>query len=122
MNYITAKAVRHTTYAYSSAPSKGPWRVTLQPHIYTPFMEHCPDPLLRWNVWRAHRARGSGVDDKALSTSLHLEEVRFNRRDQVKILGYPSYAAMSMETKMAGSVDNVKTMIELLLEKGTAAT
>lgn len=81
-------------------------------------MEHCPDPLLRWNVWRAHRTRGSGAGDKVLTTGLHLEEVRYQRRDQVKLLGYPSYAAMSMETKMAGSVDNVNKMIELLLEKG----
>lgn len=36
-----------------SAPSRGPWKITLQPHIYQSFMEHCPDPLLRWNVWRA---------------------------------------------------------------------
>lgn len=81
-------------------------------------MEHCSDPLLRWNVWRAHRSRGSNAGDSALSTGLHLEEIRFQRRDQVKMLGYPSFAAMSMETKMAGSVENVNKMIYLLLEKG----
>lgn len=81
-------------------------------------MEHCSDPMLRWNVWRAHRARGSSSGDSSLTTSLHLEEVRFQRRDQVKLLGYASFADMSMETKMAGSVDNVKKMIDLLLEKG----
>ena len=102
----------------SSAPSRGPWKITLQPHVYTSFMEHCPDPLLRWNVWRAHRNRGSSAGDKALTTSLNLEEVRFQRRDQVKLLGYSNFAAMSMETKMAGSVENVNKMIELLLEKG----
>ena len=81
-------------------------------------MEYCSDPLLRWNVWRAHRARGSGAGDSSVKTSLHLEEIRFQRRDQVKLLGYPSFAAMSMETKMAGSVENVMKMIDLLSEKG----
>lgn len=81
-------------------------------------MEHCSDPLLRWNVWRAHRARGSSAGDSSLTTSLNLEEVRFQRRDQVKLLGYPNFAAMSMETKMAGSVENVMKMIDLLTEKG----
>jgi Zn-dependent oligopeptidase len=38
------------------------------------------------------------------------------------LLGYPSFAAMSMETKMAGSVGNVTKMIELLLEKGKFKT
>jgi len=41
------------TAADPSAPSRGPWKITLQPHIYQSFMEHCPDPLLRWNVHRA---------------------------------------------------------------------
>ncbi|XP_046648251.1 probable cytosolic oligopeptidase A [Daphnia pulicaria] len=105
----------------SLAPSRGPWKITLQPHIYSSFMEHCPDPLLRWNVWQAHRARGSSSGDTSLTTSLDLEEIRYQRRDQVKLLGYPSFAAMSMETKMAGSVGNVTKMIELLLEKAFPA-
>ncbi|KAI9557823.1 hypothetical protein GHT06_014572 [Daphnia sinensis] len=105
----------------SSAPSRGPWKITLQPHIYSTFMEYCSDPLLRWNVWQANRARGSSSGDRSLTTSLDLEEIRFQRRDQVKLLGYPSFAAMSMETKMAGSVGNVNKMIELLLEKAFPA-
>ena len=105
--------------AYSNSPSQGPWKVTLEPHILTPFMEHCPDPLLRWNVWRAFRSRGSPGQNKELSTSFNLEEIRFQRRDQAKLLGYGSFADISMETKMAGSVQNVNKMIEDLMEKGT---
>ena len=104
-----------------SAPSRGPWKITLQPHVYKSFMEHCPDALLRWNVWRAHRARGSNAGDSQLSTSLHLEEVRYHRRDQVKVLGYATYADMSMATKMAGSVQNVRKMLDLLLDKALPA-
>ena len=94
--------------------------MTLAPHIYSSFMQYCPDSLLRWNVWKANRSRGSPGQDKDLSTSLHLEEIRFARRDQVKLLGYSSFADMSMETKMAGSVETVKEMIHSLMEKGTS--
>ena len=34
------------------------------------------------------------------------------RKDIAKLLGYENYAQMSMETKMAGSVENVMNMIE----------
>lgn len=81
-------------------------------------MQYCPDSLLRWNVWKAHRSRGSPGQNKDVTTSLHLEEIRFARRDQVKLLGYSSFADMSMETKMAGSINTVKNMIESLAEKG----
>jgi Zn-dependent oligopeptidase len=38
---------------------------------------------------------------------------------QASLLGFDSFAAMSMETKMAGSVETVKTMISSLLARGT---
>ena len=105
----------------SSAPSRGPWKVTLQPHIYSTFLEFCPDETLRWNVWQAFTSRCSGYEDNALSTSVELEEVRMHRRDQSKFLGYKTFSDMSMETKMASSVDNVNRIINLLLEKALPA-
>lgn len=86
---------------------KGPWQVTLQPHIYEPFMQYCPDRNMRWNAWQAHVQRCSGYGNKELGTSNNIEEIRSLRQEQAKILGYDSYADMSMETKMAGSLENV---------------
>jgi len=34
-----------------------------------------------------------------------------DRRDLAKQLGFPNFATMSMETKMAGSVENVLSVI-----------
>ena len=42
----------------------------------------------------------------------------FFRRDLAKILGYESYAHVSMETKVAGSVENVQNILDSFLEKG----
>ncbi|KAG8228222.1 hypothetical protein J437_LFUL004347 [Ladona fulva] len=36
-----------------SQPRRGPWKVTLVDGIAPRFMEHCPDPHLRWNIWQA---------------------------------------------------------------------
>lgn len=96
--------------------SKGPWKVTLQPHIYEPFMQHCPVREIRWNTWQAHTQRCSGYGNKDLETSTHLEKIRSLRREQASILGYESFIEMSMETKMAGSLENIYTHLDSLLE------
>ncbi|XP_021916565.1 probable cytosolic oligopeptidase A isoform X2 [Zootermopsis nevadensis] len=101
----------------SSQPNLGPWKVTLIPHVYSKFLEYCPDRDLRWNMWQAYTRRASKFSDSTLQNSTHLEELRYHRRYQASLLGFDSFAAMSMETKMAGSVENVKTMITSLLAR-----
>lgn len=96
-------------------PLNGPWKLTLQPHVYKAVMEYCPDRTIRFNIWRALVIRGSNDGDNELRTSLHLEEIRFLRKKLANILGYETFVDMSMETKMAGSVQSVQNMINVLL-------
>ncbi|XP_070506493.1 oligopeptidase A [Chironomus tepperi] len=96
--------------------SKGPWKLSLQPYVVKSFLEYCPDHNVRWNVWQADVRKCSRQADKQYDNSVFLEEIRFSRRQQAKILGYESYMDMSMETKMAGSVSNVKDVLNRLRE------
>ncbi|XP_047534835.1 probable cytosolic oligopeptidase A [Vanessa atalanta] len=96
--------------------NKGPWKLTLQPHIFEPFMQYCPDRELRWNAWQAHVQRCSGYGNKDLETSTVIEKLRSLRLEQATILGYDTFVDMSMETKMAGSIDNVLNVLDNLLE------
>uniref|UniRef100_A0A6B2EC97 oligopeptidase A n=1 Tax=Phlebotomus kandelakii TaxID=1109342 RepID=A0A6B2EC97_9DIPT len=105
----------------ATQPTKGPWLVTLQPHVAANFLEYCPDRTMRWNLWQAQTRRNSNFSEKALETSTHIEEIRFLRRDQAKLLGYDSFVDMSMETKMAGNRENVTRMLEALREKAKPA-
>ncbi|KAJ8715908.1 hypothetical protein PYW08_013193 [Mythimna loreyi] len=100
----------------SSDPTKGPWKVTLQPHIYEPFMQYCSDREYRWNTWQAHVQRCSNYVNKEIETGSNLENIRSLRKEQAAILGYETYGDMSMETKMAGSVENVNNVLDSLLE------
>ncbi|XP_043285115.1 probable cytosolic oligopeptidase A isoform X2 [Venturia canescens] len=97
-------------------PQKGPWKITLEPHIMTPFMELCPSSDLRWNVWQALVTRGYQGDENNLRTSTAIETIRDHRMKYSKLLGYKSYAHLSMETKMAGSLDNVYNVLDTLLD------
>lgn len=95
----------------SSQPAKGPWSVTLHPYIHRKFMEYCPDRMLRWNLYLADIGRGSRQMDVYLNVMVHIRDIRQFKLDQAITLGYENHAAMSMETKMAGSVENVHSMI-----------
>uniref|UniRef100_A0A2M4BFJ1 Putative oligopeptidase n=1 Tax=Anopheles marajoara TaxID=58244 RepID=A0A2M4BFJ1_9DIPT len=94
---------------------KGPWKITLQPPVVSSFLEHCPDRTHRWNLWQADTRKCSIHTDKSLENSSHLESIRALRKRQAKLLGYESYVHMSMETKMAGSVEVVNNALDELL-------
>uniref|UniRef100_A0A0N7ZC91 oligopeptidase A n=2 Tax=Scylla olivacea TaxID=85551 RepID=A0A0N7ZC91_SCYOL len=100
---------------------QGPWVITLQPHVYHSFLEHCPSSDLRRNTYRAYNMRASNHIDQELSNSIHMEDIRSLRGEQATLLGYKDFAHMSMETKMAGSVENVLSMITSLLAKAKTA-
>lgn len=89
--------------------------MTLAPNHYARFLEHCPDRTLRWNVWQAQQRKCSGYADKSLVNSVNLEEIRGLRHRQAQLLGYATYADMSMATKMAGSVHEVRALLDGLL-------
>lgn len=99
----------------------GPWKFTLQPHVYFRLLEHCPNRDIRWLLWKSNVNRGSVGGERELATSLHVEEIRFLKADIAKLLGYNSCVDMSMETKMAGSKQAVDQMFESLLERAKPA-
>lgn len=94
----------------------GPWKVTLEPHIFQRFMEYCPDDKLRWNVWQANVLKSGGYADRYLSNSVHIEEIRHLRKSQAKLLGFESFAEMSLKTKMADSLQTIQETLGNLLE------
>lgn len=102
-------------------PSKGPWKLSLQPFIVRKFLEFCPDHHLRWNIWQADTRKCSSYHDKSVETSAHLEEIRYCRRDQARLLGFDNYVEMSMQTKMAGSAKVVRETLNSVLDVARAA-
>jgi len=100
--------------ADSSQPAKGPWSVSLHPYIYRKFMSYCPDRRLRWSTYNAQVSRGSMNADYYLNCAGHVKDIRQHRLDQAITIGYQNYAEMSLASKMAANVDNVKMMLSSL--------
>jgi oligopeptidase A len=116
------KIVEKYNFVFRSRFAQGPWTITLQAPIATQFMQYCPMRELRWNLWQASVRRCGNDGEKSLNTSTHIETLRSLRQDQARLLEFESFAQMSMETKMAGSLDTVQAMITTLLLKGMNAT
>ncbi|XP_076757733.1 uncharacterized protein LOC143427457 [Xylocopa sonorina] len=93
----------------------GPWTVTLYSDVFDPFMEYCPDRTLRFKVWEANVIKASVLHDSTIQASSVLETIRARRIQQANILGYKTFVDLSMETKMAGSIENVYSTLDNLL-------
>ncbi len=89
----------------------GPWRITLDLPSYLPFMQHGRRRELRERLYRAHLTRASSGE---LDNTPLLASILRLRREQASLLGFPSYAAQSLASKMAPDVPAVVTLLEEL--------
>ena len=89
----------------------GPWRVTLDGPCASTFLQHSPRRDLRQQVWRGYvqRASSGAADNSPLITQTLLL-----RQEMATILGYRSFAEVSLAAKMAPSVLKVQDLLERL--------
>jgi oligopeptidase A len=94
-----------------ATPERGPWRITLEAPSYIPFMKHCRRRNLREQVYRQYVTRASAGE---LDNSDLCRQILRLRREEAELLGYRSFAEVSLAQKMAGSVDAVQQMFDTL--------
>ncbi len=98
---------------HESTVESGPWRFTLDLPSVRPLLEHCPSRELRERIYRAWITRAaSGEQDNAPL----IEQILRLRAEEAELLGYPTYAELSLATKMAPSVEAVEGLLEELRE------
>ncbi|MCA9518037.1 MAG: M3 family metallopeptidase, partial [Myxococcales bacterium] len=104
-----ASAAARAAGEADATPADGPWRVTLDYPSFVPFMEHSERRDLREQLYRAHVTRASAppYDNGPL-----VERILELRADQAKILGFPSFAALSIDAKMAPEIEAVHALLE----------
>ena len=97
----------HPDAETKATPDAGPWRVTLEGPLFTPFMEHCRNTVLREQLYRAFVTRASAglLDNGPLIT-----RIVPLRQEKARLLGYRNFAEVSLARKMAPSVDAVRQM------------
>ena len=89
----------------------GPWRVTLDGPSYTGFMKYGANRALREQLYRAFVTRAS---EGELSNVPAIQRMLELRREVSSMLGFGSYAELSLSRKMAGSVREAERLLEEL--------
>ena len=97
----------HNDAATPATPADGPWRITLEPPLFTPFMEHCRNRTLREELYRAFVTRAS---NGALNNDPLITRFLSLRREKAQLLGYQNFAEVSLARKMAPSVAAIRQM------------
>jgi oligopeptidase A len=95
----------------NATAENGPWRITLDFPSFGPFMQHSKRRDLRENLYKAFISRASSGD---LDNTQIIERILQLRQEEANILGFNSYAQLSLASKMAPSYDAVEALHEQL--------
>ncbi|MEE2711028.1 MAG: M3 family metallopeptidase [Gemmatimonadota bacterium] len=89
----------------------GPWVVTLEIPSFMPFMQHSKRRDLRMQMYRAYVTRASvGEYD---NTEI-IDETLALRNEKARLLGFHTYADLSLSRKMAADVESVEDLLDEL--------
>lgn len=95
----------------NATAENGPWRITLDSPSFGPFMQHSKRRDLREKLYKAFISRASFGD---LDNTQIIERILQLRQEEANILGFNSYAELSLASKMAPSYDAVEALHEEL--------
>ena len=86
-------------------------RLTLQGPCYLPVMQYAESAALRAQMYRAYATRASDEGDSKFDNGGHIEKIVALRSEEAKLLGFSSFAEVSLVPKMADSPQHVLDFI-----------
>jgi oligopeptidase A len=107
---LAAQAARAAGEEGATAEN-GPWRITLDYPSYVPFMQHSTRRDLREKLYKAFISRASTGE---LDNTPLIERILELRKEKAMLLGFESYAELSLASKMAPNVEAVEELLEEL--------
>ena len=107
---MSAQAAKQAGEESATAES-GPWRINLDGPSFMGFMKHSARRDLREKLYRAYVGRASEgeFDNRPL-----IDSILRLRREEANLLGFDTYAKLSLSRKMAGSVTRAEKLLEEL--------
>lgn len=95
----------------NATAENGPWVITLDIPSYIPFLKYSTNRELREKLYKASitRASSGDFDNKPL-----IDRILQLRQEKANILGFKTYAELSLARKMAPDVDAVEKLLEEL--------
>ncbi|MBD2152628.1 M3 family metallopeptidase [Pseudanabaena sp. FACHB-1277] len=102
----------------SATPEKGAWCITLDYPSYVPFMQHSQRSDLREKLYRAFVSRAANGE---FDNSPLIDRILELRQQKANLLGYSTYAELSLARKMAPNVEAVEKLLEELRQSSYEA-
>ncbi len=110
---VLAAAVRTAVEdgVQEASVENGPWHFVVNGVNYSAVIQFAKDRRLRERFYRAFRERGSGqgFDNRPV-----LEEMLRLRQEEARLVGFDHFAALSVDAKMAGTVEAVWALLDEL--------
>ncbi len=97
----------------NATPENGPWVITLDYPSYIPFMKYATNRELREKLYKAFISRASSGE---LDNNPQIDRILKLRQEKALLLGYPTFAEVSLAKKMAPDVAAVEKLLEELRE------
>ncbi len=107
---LAAQTARSEGYSEATAET-GPWVITLDYPSYVPFMKYSDREELRSKLYHGFISRASSGE---LNNYPNLERILALRQEKAKLLGFNTYAELSLARKMAKDVAAVENLLEEL--------
>jgi oligopeptidase A len=99
--------VVHAARAAAEAEGKPGYKLTLKMPSYLPVMQFGTSRTLRERLYRAYVTRASDQGDPKFDNTALIREILALRQEEAKLLGYASFAEVSIVPKMAESPKQV---------------
>ena len=93
------------------------WKFTLHMPSYLPVLQYADSRRLRETLYRASATRASEFGPEALDNAPLIRQILALRHEEAGLLGYASFAEVSLVPKMAESVAQVRAFLDDLARK-----
>jgi len=87
----------------AEADGKQGWKLNLQAPSFMPVVQYCDNRALREEMYRAYTTRASEFGPAELDNTALISSILELRQEAARMLGFDSYAQVSLEPKMAES-------------------
>ena len=103
--------------AAAQADEKPGWKITLQMPSYMPVMQYASNRELREQLYRAYVTRASEFGPPELDNTALITDILKLRREAAQMLGFASYAEVSLASKMADTPAEVLHFLDELAQR-----
>ena len=113
LKQLTSHGYNQSKKTEESTPEEGPWRISLEAPVVVPFLRHSRVRAHREKILKTYvsRADKGDLDNKPL-----IMEILKLRKEKAGLLGYDSFAELSLASKMAPDIESVQRMFTELFD------